>query len=78
MKTQELKLQRKSYKFGSYATSEYYVNGELVGETSSHQKECGTGWFMDLTSEEDAIMEEISINDVPDNIYDKLKEDGKI
>ena len=72
------KIERKDYKFGTTATSEFYLNGELVGELKSDKRECGTCWFVELPSEEDAQMIEISVNEIPDNIYDELKEEGKI
>ena len=55
----EIKITKKSYKFGTYATTEYRVNGELIKEISEEKRNCGTSWFNDLPSEEES--EEVEI-----------------
>lgn len=60
-----MKITKKSYKFGTYATSEFRVNGVLVGEINMPERNCGTSWFMDLPSEEDAEEEEIALYQFP-------------
>ncbi len=64
----EIKITKKSYKFGTYATTEYRINGELVKEFSEEKRNCGTSWFNDLPSEEDAEEIEIGRTEVPHEI----------
>ena len=42
-----MKVTKKSYKFGTYAYTEYRVNGEIVKTISEEKRNCGTSWFND-------------------------------
>lgn len=66
-------ITKKSYKSGTYATSEYRVNGILVKEISEEKRNCGASWFNELPSEEDAEEVEIELTDVPHEIEDIIK-----
>lgn len=73
----QIKITKKSYKFGTYATTEYRVNGELIKEISEEKRNCGTSWFNDLPSEEEAEEIEIGRSQVPhvvDSIIDDMLE----
>ena len=74
-----LKITKKSYKFGTYATTEYRINGELVKEFSEEKRNCGTSWFNDLPDEVDAEEVEVGRTEVPheiDVIIDDMLEDN--
>lgn len=64
----EIKITTKSYKFGTYATTEYRINGELVKEISEEKRNCGTSWFNDLPDEVDAEEVEVGRTEVPHEI----------
>ena len=69
-----MKITKKSYKFGTYATSEYRVNGELIYEISEEKRYCGTSWFSDLPSEEEAEEIEIGRSGLP-HVVDRIIDD---
>ena len=74
----EIKITKKSYKFGTYATTEYRINGELIKEISEKKRNCGTSWFNDLLSEEESEEVEIGRSGVPhevDSIIDDMLEE---
>ena len=71
----EIKNKKKSYRFGTYATTEYRVNGELIKEISEEKRNCGTSWFNDLPSEEESEEVKIGRSEVPhevDSIIDDI------
>ena len=74
----EIKITKKSYRFGTYANTEYRVNGELIKEISEEKRNCGTSWFNDLPSEEESEEVEIGRSGVPhevDSIIDDMLEE---
>lgn len=76
----EIKITTKSYKFGTYATTEYRINGELVKEISEEKRNCGTSWFNDLPDEVDAEEVEVGRSEVPHEInviIDNMLEDNE-
>lgn len=76
-----MKITKKSYKFGTYATTEYRVNGELIKEITEEKRNCGTSWFNDLPAEEDAEEIEVGRAEVPhevDVIIDDMINAGDI
>jgi hypothetical protein len=68
------RITKKSYKVGTYATSEFYLNGEFIHEIHSHKNECGVSWFNELPSEDDAQHEEIGLTDLPADVEILLNE----
>lgn len=79
METTNLKITKKSYKFGTYASTEYRINGELVKEISEEKRNCGTSWFNDLPDEVDAEEIEVGRTEVPheiDYLIDKIIENA--
>ena len=71
----KMKITKKSYKFGTYATTEYRLNGELIKEISEEKRNCGTSWFNDLPSEEESEEVKIGRSEVPhevDNIINEI------
>jgi len=70
-----MKITKKSYKFGTYAYTEYRVNGEIVKTISEEKRNCGTSWFNDLPSEEESEEVKIGRSEVPhevDSIIDDI------
>lgn len=75
-----MKITKKSYKFGTYAYTEYRVNGEIVKTISEEKRNCGTSWFNDLHSEEESEEVKIGRSEVPhevDSIIDDILEKDK-
>ena len=69
-----IKITKKSYKFGTYATTEYRVNGDLIKVFSEEKRNCGTSWFNDLPCEEEAEEVEIGRSAVP-HVVDSIIDD---
>jgi len=53
-----------SWREGTYATTEYYVDGELFHTTHEPAHKCGVSWFMSLPHKDD---DEHLIEDITGN-----------
>lgn len=65
-----IRITKKSYKFGTVATTEYRINGELIKTISEEKRNCGTSWFNNLPEEEEAEAYEVGRTDLPDEVDD--------
>ena len=58
-----MKIEIKNWKSGTYAITQYYIDGEELTQDTERQENCGFEWFTNLPeSEEEAEKKDITSN----------------
>lgn len=70
------KIEKKSWKRGTYVFTIYYVNGRRYHETSTPFRECGIDWVQSLGEFERRAEKEDITENTPSWLDNMLEEDG--